>query len=615
MKTIKLIFIIFILVIPFSLFSIERGLEISAKHLGPGCFVGKQWLVIIAINRYRQWPGLQYPVDDAKEIRDVLLHRYYIDECIELYDEESTKEHIAQLFIRLQTKCDVHDSLLIYYAGHGHLDKKSNSGFWIPYDAGENELEQKNWLPNTQIRGYISQMKVMHICLIIDSCFSGDILETHRGKPQKINNNYFQKAYLRTSRQVLTSCASEYVPDRSEFAILLHQTLQKNTSPYLDPLMLFEGVRLGMKKTTPLLGCLTYTGHQEGGTYLLFLRNHEEPGSDEDEQGKNIVITYIREKAYGNIEITARTDGILFIDDTYTGYIPENHKTFIEHIRIGNHTCQMDYGGNKEKKEIVVKKNMTASLDFTWEEKKGNNRFVLVRAGKFRMGNNDNAGNEWPVHDVTLGDFYIKTNEVTFKEYEVFCKAQGKEIPHDNGWGRDSRPVIHVSWYDAINYCNWLSKKEGFNPCYTITGKTVTCNFKANGYRLPTEAEWEYAARGGHASREYTFCGSHDAGEAGWYSKNSGRATHPVCRCKSNELGLYDMSGNVWEWCWDYYSSTYYNHSPEIDPRGPENGNHRVLRGGSWYNGNRYIRVTARGYSSPHETTDYFGFRLARTAD
>ena len=123
---------------------------------------------------------------------------------------------------------------------------------------------------------------------------------------------------------------------------------------------------------------------------------------------------------------------------------------------------------------------------------------VLVPGGTFNMGDvmNDNEeANEKPVHTVTLSDFYLATHELTFAEYEAFCTATGHEKPDDSDWGRNRRPVINVSWYDAVAYCNWRSQQEGLQEVYTINDEQVSANWNANGYRLPTEAEWEYAAR------------------------------------------------------------------------------------------------------------------------
>ena len=187
--------------------------------------------------------------------------------------------------------------------------------------------------------------------------------------------------------------------------------------------------------------------------------------------------------------------------------------------------------------------------------------------------------------------------------------TRGISKPNASGWGRGSRPVINVSWYDAVKYCNWLSEQAGLTKAYIISGTSVNWNQNAEGYRLPTEAEWEYAARGGKQSRGYKYAGSNNVGEVGWYGQNSGMETHPVKGKKANELGLYDMSGNVGEWCWDSYDSDYYSSSPGANPTGTSSGSGRVGRGGSWYFGPRVLRIANRSYVRSSYSGYNLGFR------
>jgi hypothetical protein len=249
-----------------------RGVGITAGEPGSSLKVGKQYLAVIAIGKYQQWPPLSRPVEDAKEIRDILLSRYCIDRVYELYDEQATKANILKLFVKLQAEIQIDDSLLILYAGHGHLDKSSSTGFWIPVNAGTDRYEQQNWLPHTQLRGLFSNIRAIHLFVISDSCFAGDLIQATRSMPSLDNADYFQKAYSRVSRQVLTSGATEAVPDVSDFAGQLKSILQRNRSPYLDTFMLYNEIRLGVGSTIPLLGALAGTGHQEGASFLLFLK-------------------------------------------------------------------------------------------------------------------------------------------------------------------------------------------------------------------------------------------------------------------------------------------------------------------------------------------------------
>jgi len=237
---------------------------------------------------------------------------------------------------------------------------------------------------------------------------------------------------------------------------------------------------------------------------------------------------------------------------------------------------------------------------------------VWVEGGTFQMGDTfgDGDSDEKPVHSVTVSGFFMGKNEVTFDEYDAFCADTGKSRPSDQGWGRGSRPVINVSWNDATEYCNWLSRKEGLRPTYSGSGSNISCDFAADGYRLPTEAEWEYAAKGGSRSGGYKYAGGNEAGNVGWYGSNSGGKTHPVGGKQANELGLYDMTGNVWEWCWDWYGS--YGTAARTDPRGPSSGDARVSRGGSWFNDAGYVRTAYRYSNDPESGKFYFGFGLAR---
>ena len=249
---------------------------------------------------------------------------------------------------------------------------------------------------------------------------------------------------------------------------------------------------------------------------------------------------------------------------------------------------------------------------------------VLVEKGSFTMG--DTWGDSWvidrPTHRVTLTyDFYIGKYETTFVEYDAFCEATGRSKPSDENWGRGDRPVINVSWWDAIAYCNWLSEMEGLPKAYDeegslldSEGKITTDPSKVVGYRLPTEAEWEYAARGGKESKGYKYAGGSGRlliGVVAWYDKNSEGITQLVGKKAPNELGIYDMSGNVCEWCSDWYGP--YSSTAQLNAYNDLSGSSRVIRGGSWYFDEAEIRISNRNCCSPSDIYSDFGFRICRT--
>ena len=276
-------------------------------------------------------------------------------------------------------------------------------------------------------------------------------------------------------------------------------------------------------------------------------------------------------------------------------------------------------------------------------QKQTDGNMVFVKGGTFQMGSSDGQDDEKSVHTVTVSDFWMGKYEVTVTEFEKFVSETGYQTDAEKGdgsycwtgsawekkagvnWRCDAQgnvrrsselnhPVIRVSWNDAVAYCDWLSRK---------TGKT---------YRLPTEAEWEYAARSGGKNYKYSWGNFGPEGKRGgnvadesakrvwncswaWEGYDDGFAfTAPVGSFDPNELGLYDMTGNVWEWCEDWYDAKYYQKSPQNDPKGPSSGDYRVLRGGSWYDRPIDVRCAyRRGHGAPDARNYGGGFRVLRT--
>jgi formylglycine-generating enzyme len=267
---------------------------------------------------------------------------------------------------------------------------------------------------------------------------------------------------------------------------------------------------------------------------------------------------------------------------------------------------------------------MGSNLLFAQQSKITMPIMVHVEGGTFMMGNELGSGDEKPVHKVTLTSFYLGKFEVTNRDFKIFVEATGYKtdaeqpdsvnfkhgLPPRGGnngtWNKDSKgmllpfadsmkPVGNISWNDASEYLEWLSKE---------TGKI---------FRLPTEAEWEYAAKGGNKSKGYKFTGGNDLNEVAWFSDNSEKERHIIGQKMPNELGIHDLSGNIQEWCSDWYGENYYKVSPESDPKGADMGKGRVLRGGSWGSEITRMRSSYRNRSFPYNSALDFGFRPAMT--
>ena len=242
--------------------------------------------------------------------------------------------------------------------------------------------------------------------------------------------------------------------------------------------------------------------------------------------------------------------------------------------------------------------------------------FILVEGGTFNNGTSD----------VTISSFYIDKYELTQAGYQA---VMGSNPAYGYGVG-SNYPVYYVSWFNAIEYCNRRSVLEGLTPCYSYSTygtnpddwpsgwntsysnhTNVSCNWSANGYRLPTEMEWMFAAKGGNQSQGYTYSGSNDLNAVGWYSSNSSSTTHVGTKA-ANELGTFDMSGNVYEWVWDIYGD--YTSGSQNNPTGANSGSSRVVRGGGWNGFANLCTVSIRYGSYATSSNADVGFRCVRVS-
>lgn len=666
----------------------EKAQAIAVRPVSPSGrqVTGDQWLFVIGIDTYIEWPRLNTAVNDARSVKDVLLSLYHFnkDHLIELYDEQATRRNILGKLVYLAKNVRDDDSLVIYYAGHGNLDPITKSGSWIPVESSTNNVSA--WISNHDIKNYlrVDAIKAKHILLISDSCFSGDFFRGHRGKLPEVTDKVIKKAYELTSRQAISSGGLEPVSDEgfgnnSVFSHFLVKALKKNQKPFLIPSDLFPGIKAGVAENAeqfPRFGSLKDTGGQQGGELVLFLKQDARlqtlsaqalSKQAEFERLKQMEAAAAEAKQKEAAEIARREKELAALDSKIEGM----------RKRLGTASIQADDGldamlamvKEKEKQQkrieelkkqrIAEEEKRRAEIDRLKTEKRNKilaqlekdihkyheivsspfgkgmkatawqsliskypyaratdlkigdikglrfkvgyggivnsigMKFVKVPPGTFMMGSPSNEpgrGNDEKRHRVTLTKgFYMQTTEVTQGQWKAVMGSNPSKFKNCG----DDCPVEKVSWNDVRKFIRKLNQREG-----------------GNKYRLPTEAEWEYAARAGSTGK---FCFSGDNGNLrkyAWYDRNSGGKTHPVAQKQPNAWGLYDMHGNVYEWCQDWYGD--YPSASVTNPTGPSGGSYRVVRGGSWDFYARLCRSAYRYSFTPGGRFSNLGFRLLR---
>jgi formylglycine-generating enzyme required for sulfatase activity len=333
----------------------------------------------------------------------------------------------------------------------------------------------------------------------------------------------------------------------------------------------------------------------------------------------------------GSLLIRAESAGTLYLDGTAVGEIRKGGAKRLADLEVGDYELEIRYPtGERESRSLTVAEGKETEVQFLWKafvppattttsstttttlQQKPQSfiDMVLVQGGTFMMGSNSGDPDEKPVNKVTLSSFMIGKYEVTQAQY---LKAMGNNPSYfKNASDASKLPVETVTWYDAVTFCNKLSEIEGFQKVYSISGADVTVDLSKNGYRLPTKAEWEYAARGGNQSNGYTYSGSDDIDRVAWYDGNSFDSSHAVGSKSPNELGLYDFSGNVWEWCWDSLIVNSEDYKAYMNPMGVAFGEGRILCGGAFFTNPYFLRLDMQFYSGTGNKHGTIGFRVLR---
>jgi formylglycine-generating enzyme required for sulfatase activity len=643
---------IFTLLLSLIFLSASSPEPLRRPHFRPG----KDHAILFAVNTYKApLTNLSNPITNAEQIAAELKNRFGFEPVVyknytAAQIEQTLLDYTNRFARNLNGQYPADGQLFIFFSGHG--TERLENGYFLPSDADANNLRQTA-LPYSYLRPLINDIKCQHILVAVDACYSLSFDENYKKRPDfefrrpgELNENdkIVANHQRYKARVFFTSDAvGDMTPDKSGFAKKLLEGLRtfNSLSGFMTSSELFANY---LQKAAPTPHGGEFGSDEAGSSFLFFSTSKPsiDPLSDvrawNDAKATNTLEAYrnyLRNFPQGEFRELAEQRAKTFeLKNTdYNNW--QKAKQSNTRPAYEQYLRENPSGEYRELAEAALQR-LTPAL---------NDNMVLIPGGSFQMGSNDGESDEKPVHEVRISSFYLSKYEVTVGEFKQFIDATSYQTDADKDGGSSAwdgkawtktagvnwkcdpegkarpstaynHPVIHVSWNDATEYAKWLSKKTGLN------------------YRLPTEAEWEYAAGNGNKHTKYSWGNSNPAGKQGgnvadetgaskfnWTKSteyifvgyNDGFAsTAPVGSFNANELGLHDMSGNVWEWCQDWYGSDYYAKSPASNPSGPTSGSFRVYRGGSWYYDPILARVAFRSYFSPGLRVNYLGFRLAR---
>ena len=607
--------------------------------------------LVIGVSDYTSgWPDLPGVKKDIVTVTSILQNHDFRVTLVENPDRNQLKSAFDE-FISNYSR-EYNGRLVIYFSGHGYTMKQpwgGEMGYIVPADAPNPHTNPEGFkdkaIDMELMEVYAKRMDAKHALFLFDCCFSGSIFSLSKAAPAIINYKTSKPV-----RQFITAGgADEEVPDESifcrQFVSGLNGEADMNTDGYVT------GSELGEYLQT------TVTNYSYGAQHPQYgkIRN---PNLDKGDFvfvlgttpfiPNTLAVPTITEERplvqYGKLDLTTEVAGALYIDDTFIKNVQANTALTLNNLTEGSHTIKIS-GDETVEKKVTISPNLIAHLTIDKKQHDAISslpEMVFIRGGVYQMGSNSGDDEEKPVHSVTINDFNIGKYEVTVNQFQEFINESGYRTDADKGggsyiftgsdwekraginWKYDAEgnlrpqseynhPVIHVSWNDASAYCKWLSGK---------TGKS---------YRLPTEAEWEYAAGNGLKHTKYSWGLSNPSGKKGGNVADESAKqrfgnltifngyddgyifTAPVGSYDPNDFGLYDMTGNVWEWCSDWYGSEYYQTSSSSNPTGPLTGKYRILRGGAWSYGPNSCRTANRLRNNPGYRSLNDGFRVSRT--
>jgi len=668
-KRILCLVVIFILtywvvnISPADIHAKTKGIHVKAKRVDGATTSIRLYsgyhALIVGCGDYRSgWPCLSNPVKEAREVADSLKDMGWDVKLLEDPDWKNLRRSLNKLIIGPGRKKD--KAILFWFSGHGHTLEEAGGralGYIVPVDAPNPDRDELGFMEHAismrQIETVAKRIKARHVLMLFDSCFSGAIFQAVKSKPSP----YIQEKVSKPVRQFITAgTEDEQVPDFSVFKVVFLQAIKdgyadRNKDGYITGLELGDYlqeqvINYSRKAQHPQFGKIN-DPKLDKGDFVFTLKSlatispsstpaipslPPESGEIADyetviEQRKAAKRKWkqwqIRmEKEFAKATSYDNSPELTFKEKK------EVWSTFLSSYKADNpHSTKDDELRSKATarlrhwKEFIVAMGKRPAVSKKpggiWRDPATGMEFVWVSKGCFKMGSpsgeKDRFSDEGPVHEVCVDGFWIGKYEVTNKEYRKFKSNHNSKDYKGKSLNAHNQPAVYVSWDDAKAFAKWLTQKN--EGRYT--------------FRLPTEAEWEYAARAGTKTVRYwgddpddacRYANVHDQtskriNKFSWQNHNcdDGYAvTSPVGSFQPNDFGLYDMIGNVWEWCEDMYSKNAYSNHRRNNPINTGGGSLRVARGGRWYSGARVCRSAVRSDLTPGLGDDLLGFRLLR---
>jgi len=615
----------------------DRGITIRGQmEQQAGVKVGAYRALVIGIDDYvdPNIPDLQTASADARAVAELLKKSYGFTDVTLLLDRLADGSSIQKQLRRLATTSRPDDSVLIYYAGHGDLDRVTGDGWWIPASATAGD--SFTYMDNAVIQKFLKAIPARHVLLVSDSCFSGTLFGASRAMPEVIDDKYYAAMFKERSRWGMTSGNLTPVADGSSgghslFAGQFIKALQGNLQPFVTPREIYQRIAAVISNNSDQVPQANPIRNvdDEGGAFVFIrsdgvtaasrpfpagtadsggnamelafwnaIKDSADPAQfraylDQFPNGTFVTLARLKAGSAPHVEPARTTFGltiaatpsdarirILNIGPAYQpGIQLEPGRYHIEASRAGysTHTEWVELGRSDMTHGIALDQRGIELPEM-----------VVIPAGSFTMGSNDVDDEEKPVHTVQIRRFKMMTTEVTQALWEAVMGSNPSSFK-----GAD-RPVEKVSWDDIQIFIRKLNQHSGQH------------------FRLPSEAEWEYAARAGTTTRWSWGNSDSVAGQYAWYDGNSGDQTHPVGQKSPNGFGLYDMHGNVWEWVEDRYHDNYNGAPGDGSAWTSGSSLSRVLRGGSWYNLPNNLRSANRFRDNPDFRSTNYGLRLAQ---